>query len=158
MACLVYFYNAGYHFQLASFLSKLTGFQLATCAHQLSTLKLYRHTSVTIIKFILNSIISLLWQPTCTRCISVLKCEHGCMTKENYEAPQSQHWNNDNDNNVMRLKCLAVYFNVKTHDIGEVNVTMRSEILIEDICSPRFRNMREGVTKERVTQGWYYGV
>lgn len=89
MACLVDFYKAGYHFQLASFLS--TGFQLASCAHQMSTLKLYRHTSVTIIKFILNSVISLLWQPTCTRCIAILKCEHGCMIKENYEALQSQH-------------------------------------------------------------------
>jgi hypothetical protein len=45
-----------------------------------------------------------------------------------------------------------VYLNVKTHDIGEVNVTMRSDIEFEDICSPRFRDMREGVTKERVTQ------
>jgi hypothetical protein len=47
---------------------------------------------------------------------------------------------------VCGLKSLVDYFNVKTCDVWEVNVTTRREILIEKICSLGFKDIREGLT------------
>ena len=88
------------------------------------------------------------------------------MIKENYCSmwrygiPQSQHCNNDNKYNddnfnviinvrACNLKSL-VYFNVKTHNIWEGNVTIRNEISIENICSLGFWDLREGMILRRL--------
>ena len=46
----------------------------------------------------------------------------------------------------MRSEFLLDYFNVKTHDIREGNLTTRREIETEHIFFLGFRGIREGVT------------
>ena len=43
-----------------------------------------------------------------------------------------------------------VYFNVKTHDIWEVNVTIRSEVSTKNICSLGLRDIRGEVILKRL--------
>ena len=50
---------------------------------------------------------------------------------------------------VRGLNSLVDYFNVRTHDIWEGNVTTRREILPKNICSSWFQDIREGVTARR---------
>ena len=47
--------------------------------------------------------------------------------------------------------CLEVYFNVRTCDIWEGNMTIRSEIQTKRICPLGFQVIREGVTLRRLT-------
>ena len=48
------------------------------------------------------------------------------------------------------LNSLVVYFNVKTHDTWEGNVTIRNEIQIKNIRSLGFWDLREGMTLRRL--------
>ena len=73
-----------------------------------------------------------------------------------YGISQSQHGNNDNVDKCDACECvvwilLVDFFNVKTYDIWEGNVTTRREILTKHIHAWGCRVMREGVTLQRVT-------
>jgi hypothetical protein len=48
------------------------------------------------------------------------------------------------------LDYLVVSLNVKTHDIWEVNVTRRSEVSTENICSLGFHDIRREVTLKKL--------
>ena len=48
------------------------------------------------------------------------------------------------------INCLVVHFSVKMYDIWEGNMTIRSEIQIENIHSLELWNIREGVTLRRL--------
>jgi hypothetical protein len=66
---------------------------------------------------------------------------------------QSRHCDNDNNYNDGNMMCvsvwfeyLGVYFNVKTHNIGEEYMVTKSEIQTKNIRSLGLRELREGLT------------
>jgi hypothetical protein len=48
------------------------------------------------------------------------------------------------------LNFSVVYYNVKTYDIWERNMTVRSEVYTENMDSLGFGDLREGVTLRRL--------
>ena len=50
----------------------------------------------------------------------------------------------------MWFEFLVIYFNVKTRDIWKGNLTTRSEVYTENLCSRWFQDIRKGVTLRRL--------